>query len=101
MISFRQVEAFLCTFFALCDFVIFVVDFVRLAATRQNGITTAQRNAHDLNVTHEDENGPHLFGRKMHDLFSKVVEDLLINGRIGIMHLGAEDVDMISQAPAR
>lgn len=37
----------------------------------------------------------------MHSLFSKVVEDLLISGRIGITHLGAEDVDMISQSTKR
>lgn len=39
-----------------------------------------------------------LFRRKMHSLFSKIVEDLLINGGIGIMRLGAEDMDSISQS---
>ena len=38
-----------------------------------------------------------LFGRKMHGLFSKVVNDLLINGGIGILRLGAEDMDKISR----
>ena len=38
-----------------------------------------------------------LFGRKMHGLFSKVVNDLLINGGIGILRLGAEDMDRISR----
>ena len=37
-----------------------------------------------------------LFGRRMHGLFSKVVKDLLINGGIGILRLGAEDMDSIS-----
>ena len=33
----------------------------------------------------------------MHGLFSKVVNDLLINGGIGILRLGAEDMDKISR----
>jgi predicted nucleic acid-binding protein len=37
-----------------------------------------------------------LFGRKMHGLFLKVVNDLLINGGIGILRLGEEDMDRIS-----
>ena len=42
-----------------------------------------------------------LFRRKMQDIFSRVVEDLLINGGMGIMRLGAEDMDLISQNSRR
>ncbi len=42
-----------------------------------------------------------LFRRKMHGLFSKVVEDLLINGGIGIIRLVAEDLDGVSQSSKR
>ena len=42
-----------------------------------------------------------LFGRKMHGLFSKVVNDLLINGGIGILRLGAEDMDKISRISSK
>ncbi len=39
-----------------------------------------------------------LFRRKMQDIFSRVVEDLLINGGIGIMRLGVEDTERISRS---
>lgn len=42
-----------------------------------------------------------LFKRKMHGLFSKVVEDLLITGGIGVMRLSVEDMDTISQSSKR
>ncbi|MCX6673275.1 MAG: PIN domain-containing protein [Methanothrix sp.] len=42
-----------------------------------------------------------LFRRKMHGIFSKVVEDLLINGGLGIVRLDAEDIDKISQISMR
>jgi hypothetical protein len=42
-----------------------------------------------------------LFRRKMHGIFSEVVEDLLINGGLGIVRLDAEDMDRISQISIR
>ena len=38
-----------------------------------------------------------LFRRKRHGLYSKVVNDLLVNGGIGILRLEAEDMDKISR----
>lgn len=42
-----------------------------------------------------------LFRRNMHSLFSRVVDDLLIRGGIGIIRLGAEDMAGLIQSSQR